>query len=121
MAKRWGCLPIATLSLFALPYIVHADSVHSSQADLGATSLAVASVVGPTGIIATPRSPRKVHMRHGPQSRMISIDAAHHEDFPTLISENLGTRTNLPSGMYCSGTWAWSLLCPDAQVIGISY
>jgi hypothetical protein len=120
LVRSWGFLPIASLGLSILPHIVHADPVHPPQGDPNATSLTVAFAAESTPMIST-SSVRKVHMRHGLQSRSMAVDSTHHKVVPTLISENPGTRIDLSNGLDCTGTWAWSLLCPDAQLIGINY
>jgi hypothetical protein len=67
---------------------------------------------------------RKLFAHHGPTQRHVPGVSAHHEPAPIIVTEvfpSLSGVRETSAGLVCTGIFAWSLLCPGSQLIGISY
>jgi hypothetical protein len=56
---------------------------------------------------------------HNVSKQRPAADEAHNAPLPILVAYNLGSLVQ--SALNCKGENAWSLLCPGAGVIGVSY
>ena len=75
------------------------------------------------GVPASPRV-RKLFAHHAPTQSHGPGVAAHYEPGPTIVTEVFPSLSGVPEtggGLVCTGIFAWSLLCPGSQLIGISY
>jgi hypothetical protein len=82
---------------------------------------ATRSTVSHSALLQRARHPHKLSARRAPAHPRASV-AAGREATPVLLASNMLTVGTLSEPrLACTGANAWSLLCPGAQIIGISY
>jgi hypothetical protein len=120
---------VAIWFVFAAAEVARADPVETPET----SSAAVISDHGCDADLSrcrgnkeAPASPhvRKLFAHHAPTQSHVPVVAAHHEPGPIIVTEVFPSLSRVPEtggGLVCTGIFAWSLLCPGSQLIGISY
>jgi hypothetical protein len=119
---------VAIWLVFAAVEMARANSVETLENGAAASSVHGCDA-DPSPCRSKAHTPASTHLRslfahHGQTKTHVRDVAAHRETDPLLVTEVYPSLSSSPpagSSPVCTGIFAWSLLCPGSQLIGISY
>jgi hypothetical protein len=120
---------VAIWFVFAAAEIARADPVETPEASSAVVSFdhgCDADLSRCRGNAGAPASHHvhKLFAHHALTQSHVPGVSAHHEPGPIIVTEvfpSLPSVRETGGGLVCSGIFAWSLLCPGSQFLGISY